>query len=226
MTDFEFGVLWLAILAGGLAACIALHAVGVASTYVRDLLHVGAGIWIAGWPWWQGRLVPVVIVLAAVVATIVVPLVASRIGLAARLVRSVSGDDERWTGLVHYTVSYAMFTIVGLVVAPFPAAAALLALSLGDGIGGAVGRKLGRHHYQTPGGKPKSVEGSIVVALGACAAAVIAAQLFAPAFAWPGIVVLGIVAALAEALSPRGTDNLVIPVAVWMTASLLTWSSS
>ena len=222
MSDLALAGGWLVVLAVGLGACVVAHALGLASTYVRDALHVGAGIWIVGWPWWHGGALPIAIVASVAIATFALPLVASHVELAARLVRSVTNGDERWTGLVHYTLAYAVLTAVGFAGAPFPAAAALLSLSLGDGIGGLAGRALGRHHYRAPGGKQKSLEGSVVVALGAMLGIAFAAHLFAASISLPRIIVLGVVAAGVEALSPRGTDNLLVPAVVWTAAFLVT----
>ena len=222
MTDLALGGMWVGVLGAGLAACVIAHALGLASTYVRDALHVGAGVWIAGWPWWHGAAVPIAIVATVAIATAALPVVAGRIRLAARIVRSVTDQSERWTGLVHYTVSYTALTAFGLVVDPLPAAAALLALSLGDGIGGLVGRALGAHHYRVPGGKRKSLEGSFAVWLAATAGVLIAARLVGHPIGAAVALGLGALAAVVEAVSPRGTDNLLVPAAVWAAATLVT----
>lgn len=222
MTDLAFGGLWAGILVAGIAACVIARAIGVASTYVRDVLHIGAGIWILGWPWWDGALVPVVIVACAALATAAMPHLARHSTIAARIVRSVTGGDERWTGLVHYTFAYAAFTTTAMVGDPFPAAAALWSLSLGDGIGGAVGRRFGSCRYQMPGAKVKSLEGSLAVLVAAAAGAWSAGQLFAHPITFATALGLGLVASAAEALAPRSTDNLLIPIAVWTTATLVT----
>ncbi|HEY5948551.1 MAG TPA: hypothetical protein VIV40_23830 [Kofleriaceae bacterium] len=222
MTDVVLGGLWLGLLCGGLAACVVAHALGLASTYVRDLLHVGAGVWILGWPYWHGGAVPLAIVVMVAVATAVLPLVAAHNRSAARLVHSVTNGDEHWTGLVHYTAVYAAFTAVALVIDPFPAAAALLALSLGDGLGGAVGRNFGRHRYQFPGAKPKSLEGSLVVLFAAAAGALVAAHLFDRDIGALTALAIGSIASLSEAVAPRSTDNLLVPLTVWLAATLAT----
>lgn len=220
MTDLQLAALWMAILATGLFACIGLHALGLATTYVRDLLHVGAGIWILGWPCWDGVQAPLVITLLAVLAVIAVPLIAPHLGLAARLRDAVSDGDELWDGLIVYVFSYCALTTLGLTAAAFPAAAGLLALSLGDGIGGAVGRRFGRHRFRTPWGKRKSLEGAVAVAIAAAAGVVLAAHLFDHPVSAALVLGLGGLAAVVEALSPRSTDNLLVPAAVWAGASL------
>jgi dolichol kinase len=222
MTDLALGGLWLGVLGGGIAACVLASMLGLASTYVRDALHIGAGVWVLGWPYWHGGAIPIAIVCTVAVATFAMPFVAPHNRLAARIVRSVTSGDEHWTGLTHYTAMYATCTALALVGDPFPAGAALLALSLGDGIGGAVGRNFGRHRYQLPGAKMKSFEGSAVVLIAAAVGVAIAAPLFGREVGTLTMLALGAVAALTEAVAPRGTDNLLIPIAVWTTATLVT----
>ncbi len=222
MTDLALAGCWLGVLGLGLTACVIAHGFGLPSTYVRDVLHIGAGVWVLGWPLWHGGALPIAIVAAVAAGTVILPLVAPHSRIAAKVVRSVTNGDERWTGLIHYTAMYASFTALALVVDPFPAGAALLALSLGDGIGGAVGRDFGRHHYQVPGGKRKSFEGSLVVMLAAAAGTALAAHLFGREISIAMALVLGAVASLVEAIAPRSTDNLLIPIAVWIAATAMT----
>lgn len=214
MSDLAWTGVWLAILVGGIGACVGLRATGLASTYVRDLLHVGAGVWVLGWPWWDHAAPPIAIAAAVAGAIAVVPVAARRVTLIGRIRDSVSGGDERWTGLILYALAFTAFTAVGVVGAPFPAAAGLLALSLGDGLGGAAGRRFGRHRYAAPWGKPKSLEGSAVVAAGAAVGIAGAAAWSGVAIAPAAVIALALAAALTEALAPRSTDNLLVPAVV------------
>jgi phytol kinase len=218
MNDAVFALVWIGVLTLGVTGCVLLHRWGLATTYVRDLLHVGTGIWVFGWPLWSRLAWPLAIVLVALAATMVAPVLARHSSAATRVMTSFAAGDERWEGLVLYAASFAALTAGGLTCAPFPAAAGLLSLCLGDGIGGAVGRRFGRHRYRVPGGKQKSWEGSAVVAVAATAAALIAAWWFGTHLGIGRAAGLGLAAALAEALSPRGTDNVVLPVLVWVLA--------
>ena len=222
MTDLGWLVVWAAVFTAGVAGCVAVRAAGVATTHVRDMLHVGAGVWVVGWPWWDGVAVPVAIVGAAAVAVALVPRVAPRVALVERFQHSVSGGDEGWAGLVWYTLSFVALTAIGLTTEPFPAAAGILALTFGDGVGGAVGRGLGRRRYQWPWAKPKTLEGSAMVAVGASAGVFAAAALFGVGLPVGTALALGAIAAIAEGLAPRATDNILVPVAVWAAASLAT----
>jgi len=199
---------WFFVLAVGLAVAIGLHALGLARTYVRDLVHVGAGVWVLGFPFWRTRVVPIVIPFAAVVAIALAP--------NDRLRRAMSDGDERWSGVLLYTIAFAVFTCLAFVDRPFPAAAALLALSLGDGLGGLVGRRFGTHFFRAPGGKRKSLEGSLTVAVMSALGVLVASRWLGVHASITTIIGAGLVAAVAEGASPRGTDNAIVPAAVWI----------
>lgn len=204
----------LLLLGGAITACVLLHRWGVATTHLRDLLHVGAGVWILGWPLWPRPFLAIAIASGALVATALVPRLGRRSRLARRIHDAFAGDDERWGGLVHYTVAFTVGTIAFTRGHAVAAAAALWALSLGDGIGGAIGRRFGAHRFTVPGGKPKSVEGSLGVALFAGLGALAAGRYFAAPVGGELVLAVAAVAALAEALAPRGTDNLLVPAVV------------
>jgi dolichol kinase len=216
VSDGLQAAIWCAILVAGLGGAIVVKGFGLATTYVRDLLHIGAGIWVLGWPGWSGAAIPTAIVGIVMAGTLLVPWLAERVRLAARLRDAVSNGDERWSGLERYTISYAVLTAVGLSRDPFPAAAALLALSLGDGVGGAVGRRFGRISFTAPGGKRKTIEGSITVAIMTAIAVLVAAAWLETPTTAASVIGAGIVGASAEAFAPRATDNVVVPAAVWL----------
>ncbi len=220
MSDPALAVAWLCVLSAGIGFCLLLHRLGLRATYVRDVLHIGTGVWVLGWPWWRGFAAPALVLGLALFVTAALPALSRQSRWAAWVVDSLTSGDERWDGLVLYVVAYATLTAVGLVDGAFAAGAALLALSLGDGIGGVVGRRFGRHRYRVPGGKDKSVEGTLVVMLAAAAGIALAGWRFG---AHPGVAhVAGLaaIAAAAEALAPRGSDNVVVPAAVWGAARL------
>lgn len=222
MSDGLLAVIWLLVLASGIGGCVLLHRLGLPSTYARDLLHIGTGVWVLGWPLWDDRIAPMLLLGAAVAATALVPLAAHSSPAFDKLKHTFASGDERWTGLVLYTLSYLALTWVGLSGHPFAAAAGLLALSLGDGVGGAIGRRFGRHPFRAPGGKTKSLEGSASVALFAAIAVLVAAWRLDVAIGIAAVVALGALAAIAEAASPRGTDNLIVPAVVWGVAEAVT----
>lgn len=221
MTDLGLLAVWVCVLGAGLVTVVVSRRLGLATTYARDLLHVGAGVWVFGWPWWHRPVVPIAIVMSALVLTAAVPILAKRIAAFARFRDSVSGGDERYLGVCLYVVSFAALTSVGLLLRPFPAAAGLFALSLGDGLGGFAGRRFGRLGYRTPWGKKKTLEGSVVVALASGLGCQLATRLFDATLPITSLVVLGTLSAVAEALAPKTGDNLFVPVVVWCAAEVL-----
>jgi len=219
MSDGAQALLWTFILIFGVLFCVVLRKAGMAATYIRDLLHVSAGSWVFGLPYWHSAEVPVAITVIATVALFLVPLLAPKALFLRRIKQSVSGADERWGGLVLYALSFAVMTFFAFRSPPFPAAAALLALAMGDGIGGAVGRRFGRHFFTAPGGKRKSFEGAAAVAIAAGFGAWLASAYFAAGASAAVLIGIGAVASLAEAAAPRASDNLLVPAAVFLFAS-------
>jgi len=217
MADGWLAITWLGVLVAGVAVCVGLRRAGVPMTYVRDVLHVGAGVWPLGWGSWGRGVAPSLIAASGALALVAVPALASRSSVARGVRDAISGEEERFGGVALYAVSAAVLTAVAMAwKAAAPAAAgALLALALGDGIGGAVGRRFGRRPLRVPFGKPKSWEGAAAVTAFAAVGAWIALRWYgAPA---PPLLVAGagVVAGLAEALAPRATDNLLVPAAVF-----------
>jgi dolichol kinase len=211
---------WLIILVFGLLVCVVLRRRGVPITWVRDLLHLGAGVWVFGWPFWSSPAVPICLPVAATLGLLLVPALAPRVPALARLRDSVSDANERWSGLVLYAASFAWLTWMAFHRDAFPAAAGLLALAVADGMGGAVGRGWGRHFFSLPGSKPKSLEGSLTVLVTAGASVWIAALYFHHPLAGFTLFGAALVATLAEAVAPRASDNAVLPAAVWL---FLSW---
>jgi dolichol kinase len=216
MNDALLVALWAALAAAAFAGVIAARRAGVAVTYLRDAIHVGAGLWPLGWPLWHGAAAPIALALAVAAGTCAIPALARRGGAAARIRQSVSDGDERWSGLQLYAASFTAGTVLAFATSFAAPAAALLALALGDGLGGAIGRRFGRHFYAAPGGKRKSVEGSAAVAVLCMTAVALAGSRFGVTASPGAMAGAGLFGALAEALAPAGTDNLLLPAAVWL----------
>jgi phytol kinase len=221
VNDWILGAAWTAVLLVGFAGVVLLHRAGLPRTYARDLLHVGAGVWVLGWPWWSGPLVPLLIVWTALVATAAVPVLSSRSPLLRRAHDSVAGEGERWTGIVAYVLSFAVLTTLALGFGHVhPGACAVAALCAGDGLGGLVGRRWGRHRFRVPWSKSKTWEGSLAVGVFATLGIALAEAVLSFPIRWTQAIVLGTGTALAEALAPRASDNVVVPAAVFLLALL------
>lgn len=209
-------------LVGGFAAVALLRRLGLPRTYARDLLHVGAGVWVVGWPWWQGPQVALLVAWTTFLLAAAVPGFASRSRWIGRVHESVAGEGERWSGIVAYAASFAVLTTLALGFHQMtPAACAAAALCAGDGLGGLVGRRFGRHRYQLPWSKSKTWEGTVAVAFFSALGIAGVLSLLARPLAAGIVALLGAVSAAAEALAPRAWDNVIVPAAVFGMALLL-----
>lgn len=217
MSDAALFAAWSALVAAALVGGALLARRGVPPPLLRDALHIGAGVWVFGWPAWDGRVLPVLLPWAALALLAALPLLTASLPALDRVVRSVTTRQESWSGLVLYALAFALLTTVAFVAPPAgdAAAAGLLALAWGDGVGGLVGRRWGRRGYRLPWGKRKSWIGSATVAAGA-ALGVVAWAGWSGAEASPALLLgSGLLAAAAEALSPAGSDNLAVPALVF-----------
>ncbi len=234
MSDIYLLILWASVLSGGVLFCVFTKSKGLKTTYVRDLLHIGTGLWVLGLPFWSGAAIPVAVVCVALGGVLLVPTLARRFSGLDKFYRSVSDERETWTGIVFYVISYALFTALGLFFrwTLFAAACAMAALSIGDGVGGLVGSSFGRASYQFPWTKRKTYLGSVAVALGSFAAILIVAGWFnlrmnVPLSANLGWFALAMLAAcLVEASSPRSSDNLLVPAVVFLALLPASWSAA
>jgi len=118
-------------------------------------------------------------------------------------------------GLVLYAVSYS-FLALFFSSKPYIIAAGIMPMAYGDAAASLVGQKIGRHKYNIFG--TKSFEGSIAM-FAICLSGLMA---YLPFFSnFHSILILGftltslgaaVVATVCEALTPRGFDNLTVPL--------------
>ena len=188
----------------------------------RDALHVGVVLWTLMVGRFSDPLYPDLITGFALLLVVLVPVLSRRLSWLNRLQHAVSGGSDTWAGIVVYVFSYTCLTWL-FPLFPGPSLGAMASLSLGDGLGGLVGRTWGHIRYQVPWSKPRSLEGSITVAVAAITGMAIL-KLILPVMAhvgWFAIVVSGILAAVTEAVSPKSLDNLFLPLVVFASIYLL-----
>jgi dolichol kinase len=186
----------------------------------RKLVHIGAGMWIWGviglFDTWTAGVVPF--------ATFIV---LNFVFLKSRLFRAMDAADAS-PGTVYFALSITVLFVLlwrnrGPVDRVPIAAAAVMAMTWGDGLAGIVGQGLGRRPY-TILGHTRTWEGTAVMAV-ASFAAILATLLLLSNSAWSPFsasVVLtkgllaaatsALVATAAEGLSPAGMDNLSVPL--------------
>ncbi len=118
-------------------------------------------------------------------------------------------------GLVFYAVSYTILALL-FSTKPYVIAAGILPLAFGDAAASLVGQKIGRHKYNLSA--KKSVEGSIGM-FGVCFMSLLLSLMFF-SLLYPlsyvnfFVAALGVaaVATACEALTPKGLDNLTVPL--------------
>lgn len=123
---------------------------------------------------------------------------------------SASDAGNEW-GLVYYCL---MFTVLAGLFArnPVVVAVGMLPLAYGDGLGAVIGRKFGRHPYRVI--DKKSIEGSLAVFAGTALSLVVGMAYYGVPLqdaAWMSAAI-GLVIMVVEGVTPKGLDNLAIPL--------------
>jgi phytol kinase len=209
MTDWPWGS--MAMVSG---AYLAMFAAGellhrrrrVSAEETRKLNHIAAGAIALSLPAIFTSAVPVVVVVSAFVVLLLLTRVAG-------LLPSVHGIRRATVGAYLYPVAIALSFAVAADHYPWYAIA-ILALALGDAVGGIAGARWGRHAYTT-WGQRKTWEGSLAVLV---TASTVTSLVLLLGGALPteaiGIgLLVGPVVGLVEGALPYGLDNLGVPVA-------------
>lgn len=188
--------------------------VRVPGTTTRRVAHVGGGLLALLLPVLYDSPLPV----WGLAIGFVVLMSATRL---VGLLGSIHDVGRRTWGAETFPIGIAAaFALSGGEAPAYPAAIA--ALALGDAAADLLGSRIGRYRYRTFGDW-RSAEGSLamlaVTAVSASAAGMVAgaAPLDALAFGFS----IAIVVSATESLSPRGTDNLTVPVAAVLVGDTL-----
>lgn len=138
---------------------------------------------------------------------------------------AIERDEGNTPGTVWYAVSLFILCFVGYSFdMPWLAACGMLAMGYGDGLGALIGKKWGRRKF--PGAySQKSLEGMFTVmifsALSVGAVCAIYAPDSAPDFALYAALSSAAPAAVLELFTPRGLDNLTLPLGVALIVFLI-----
>ncbi|MBI5691333.1 MAG: hypothetical protein HZC55_14710 [Verrucomicrobia bacterium] len=205
-------VLVLGLLAALMLGVRALQQRGaVGPELARKLVHMGMGTVCLGFPAIFRTPGPVWVLAGVAVALM---LAVRHVGALQAAMGGVLGSVERTSlGEVYFPVAVALaFTLARGEVAVFAAPVAILAYA--DAAGALVGRRWGKTRYRAVESL-KSLEGSAAVFGVTWVAVMIIVGVWTPV-PWPERVVIGLImggfAALVEAVSWRGLDNLLVPI--------------
>lgn len=174
----------------------------------RKSVHIGAGVIAIGFPWlFQSHYT----VLLLALLFVGVLLVTRRVGGLG----SVQGVERLTIGEILYPLSiYITLFLSGLAGEVVLYLIPLLILALADAVAGLVGRKYGRRIY-TMWGDQKSAEGSgafFAIAFLVTVAGLLVFERQGTVDALATALVVAAITTFLEAVSPKGTDNLTIPL--------------
>jgi phytol kinase len=185
--------------------------VGASPEVARKSVHVALGLCCAAFPWVFDRGFPVVVL--ALIATVPLALIRIFPALKRGVGSALHGIARPSFGEVLFAPAVALvFALadgdVELYLIP------VLILTIADAAGALIGTRWGKRRYGS-GESFKTVEGSIIfwftALLCGCLPLFAGGRVDLPHALWIGLI-LGILAMMAEGLSDRGFDNLVIPV--------------
>lgn len=168
----------------------------------RKFVHITVGSFVAFWPllleWSQ-----IIILSLAFIAVIVV-------SKYLKLFSAIHSVQRPTWGEIYFALTVGILAFVtqdGWVYM-----AALLHMSLADGLAAVVGIRYGRRNRYSIFGHVKSLTGSVtflLISLGVLAGYMAGAE---TTLAWPLIAVIALGATFLENISPRGLDNLTVPL--------------
>ncbi len=204
------GVLVLLLVALPVIRAVARR-VGASPEVARKSVHVGLGLCCATFPWVFNRALPVVVL--AAIATVSLAVIRIFPALKRGVGSALHGIARPSYGEVLFAPAVALvFALadgdVELYLVP------VLILTIADAAGALVGTRWGKRRYGSGEGF-KTVEGSMIfwftALLCGCLPLIAGGRVDFSHALWIGLI-LGILAMMAEGLSDRGFDNLVIPV--------------
>jgi len=177
--------------------------------FTRKFIHVAVGMWAYGTVLLFERRVFAVIPPLAFVAI-------NALSYWQGTFEAMETGEKGNLGTIYFPLSFVVLVWL-LWGSPHLLVAGLMPMTWGDALAAVVGRRVGRHRY-TVLGSTRSLEGSAVMFLAGWAATLAPLLLLAPeplsplASLWvSAVTALG--AAVVEALSPWGIDNLTVPAA-------------
>jgi phytol kinase len=213
---------WVGLLLGLPLIRVLASRLGASPEVARKSIHVAMGLACVGFPWLFSRALPVWIL--ASVATLLLGLIRISPKLKTGVGSPLHGIIRVSYGEILFAPAVAVvFAVAGgdiyLYVVP------ILILTIADAAGALGGTRWGKRRYGSGEGF-KTVEGSIIFWFTAFLCGFLPLMLGGRVdgvhAAWIGLI-LGLVAMMAEGISDRGFDNLVIPIGCFfMLEKLLT----
>jgi phytol kinase len=177
---------------------------GVHSELTRKIVHVFVGMFVAFWPFflsWRQIQVLSLLFLAVVLLSI-----------KLSIFNSIHAVSRNKMGEVLFAIVIGMLAFISTNEWIF--AAAMLHLSLADGLAAVVGLAYGEHNSYRILGRTKSLAGSLAFFFASISIMIWYVAFSGVAASAVLLLWLPVVGTIAENLSGEGTDNLVIPLLV------------
>ena len=188
--------------------------------FTRKVVHIGVGMWAWGTiALFQSKWMAIVTPLSFVALNYV--------SYKRGLFLAMESNDRGNLGTVYFPLAFAAVILLAWDVSKPMLVAALMPLTWGDAFAAIVGKAIGRRRYAV-GGSVRTLEGSATMFalsfLGVFAALIVLERLAGAEIGWAALFALAtaLAATLAEALSVRGLDNLLVPAAALATLALAT----
>jgi len=173
--------------------------------FTRKVVHISVGMWAWGTAAlftnkWFAIIPPAAFI------------VLNYVSYRRNLFTAMESADKSNLGTVYFPLAFLAIILLFFDVNKGFMVAALMPMTWGDAFAATIGRRYGRRHYIIFGAR-RSIEGSITMLL--CSLISVFATLFAfgasPDAAFSASLILALLATLAEAISPFGLDNLLVP---------------
>jgi phytol kinase len=182
--------------------------------FTRKFVHIGVGmvafLLVALFNDWRFAIIPPLVF-------IVINYISYRRQIFAGMETGVKGE----LGTVYFPISFSILILL-LWSQPALLVVSLMPLTWGDAFAAIIGSRFGRHKF-TVINETRSVEGSITMFAFSFAATFVALLVFLTPLATALMLAFGmaLTAALVEAISPFGIDNLTVPLASAATLAVM-----
>jgi phytol kinase len=180
--------------------------------FSRKFIHITVGSFVAFWPffltWDQIRVLSLAFLIAIVVSK------------RFHVFKAIHSVQRPTWGEIYFAL--AVGAIAFVTQSKWVYMAALLQMSLADGLAAVVGTKFGKRQRYLVYGHAKSVIGTLTFFVVSCLILIVYfmhAQALFGSMLWLKIVIIGVVSSILENISVQGLDNLLVPL---VTALLLT----
>ena len=204
-----------------------LSGLGFSQKVSRKFLHAMIGNLVFFIPFFRWGLSPFLVAAPFIVVTFLAsPL--SPWGFLRKRLRGLSEltEEGHHTGLILYSIS---FSLLALLFAPMShvIASGVLPMAYGDSAAALVGQRMGRRKYRLV--TEKSLEGSLAMFTASLLSLVISGLYFSSLYSFSvgekllSFLAVSVVVTVVEALSPRGLDNIGVPLSGALTFLILDW---